>query len=106
MPDYKESVVAGQQSQHQRCYQIMINNPHDVAPSVRFDEELLLALPDGSKINRQVGGITVPFDQLKSIPIRNPATWELTGQSITFGEVYAILASAYWQAALERDDVE
>lgn len=103
MPDYKESSFTGKQSQHQRCYKITINNPFDAEPSVRFDEETLLILPDGSKINKQLGGITVPFDPKKSIEIRNPATWELMGQKITFGEVYAILASAYWQAALERD---
>ena len=105
MPDYKEATVTGQQSQHQRCYQITISNPFDNAPSVRFDEETLLTLPDESKINKQIGGITVPFDPMKIIPVRNPATWELTGQTITFGEVYAVLASAYWQAALERDGV-
>ena len=105
MPDYKESTVVGQQNQHQRCYQIIISNPFDNAPSVRFDEETLVILPDGSKINKQIGGITVPFDPLKSVSIRNPATWELTGQTLTFGEVYAILASAYWQAALDRDGV-
>ncbi len=103
MTDYKESSVTGQQSQHQRCYQIIVNNPYDSAPNVRFDEELLLTLPDGTKLNRHVGGMTVQFDPEKSVPIRNPLTWELTGQSMTMGEIYDVLASAYWQAALERD---
>ena len=103
MADYKESTVTGRQSQHQRCYQITVSNPYDSVPSVRFDEEILLNLPDGSKINKQIGGITVQFEPDKVISVRNPATWDLTGQNVTFGQVYAILASAYWQAALERD---
>jgi hypothetical protein len=103
MTDYKESLVTGQQSQHQRCYQIVVNNPYDSVPNVRFDEELLLTLPDGTKLNRHVGGMTTQFDPSKSVAIRNPLTWELTGQSMTMGEIYAVLASAYWQAALERD---
>ena len=103
MTDYKESLVTGQQSQHQRCYQIIVSNPYDSAPTVRFDEELLVTLPDGTKLNRHIGGMTVPFDPAKSVAIRNPLTWELTGQSMTMGEINAVLASAYWQAALERD---
>jgi hypothetical protein len=99
--DYKEATVTGQS--WQRCNQIVIENPRHATPVVRFDEERVLVLQTGSEVRTPVGTLTLPFDADKTIPLRNPATGELTGNTTTYGEAYALLYSAYLAAATERD---
>jgi hypothetical protein len=104
MPDYKESVIDG--LTWQRCSQIVVDNPRDGAPSVRFDEEEILALADGREVRRALGTLTQPFDPAQEIPLRNPATSELTGEIATYGAAYALLYSAYMAAAEARDTAQ
>lgn len=101
MPDYNESTVSG----HiwQRCHQVVIDNPRNGVPSVRFDEERVLALNGGAEVLQPAGTLAVPFDPATVIPLRDPATGELTGETTTYGDAYALLYSAYMAAALERD---
>jgi len=101
MSDYRESAVTG--TTWQRCCQIVIDNPRQGVPTVRFDEESVLALTDGTEVRRPMGAMAVPFDPAKEIALRNPATGALTGMSMNYAEVYAVLYSAYLAAALERD---
>lgn len=101
MPDYKESTVAG--TTWQRCCQIVIDNTRGAAPSVRFDEEEVLALADGREIKRALGALALPFDPARSIPLRDPVTGALTGGATTYGAAYALLYSAYMAAAEARD---
>ena len=108
MTDYNEQSIPGTLTRYQRCHTITIQNPHGPdlsAKNVRFDEEIIKTLPDGEVIKSapEKGGITKEFNPATVIELRNPATWELTGDTVTMGEIYAILASAYWQFALERD---
>ena len=106
MADYQETSVSGQMSQYTRCHSIQIQNPRGgdtTALNVRFDEETVKTLPDGEVITAPGQGLTVPFDAAGVIALRNPATWAPTGDTITVPEVYAILASAYWHYAIERD---
>lgn len=100
MADYNEQTVTGRS--WQRCHQITIANPHQATPSVTFFEEVLTLI--GEKAIRTSSlALSVPFDPTKQIAMRNTETGEPTGSTITMGEVYAILYSAYFQFALERD---
>lgn len=101
MSDYRESAVTG--TAWQRCCQIVIENQRTAVPTVRFDEESVLALADGSEIRRPVGALALPFDPAKPIPLRDPTTGELTGDTSSYGAAYVLLYSAYLAAALERD---
>lgn len=103
MADYNESTVAGQT--WQRAYQIVIENTRGSAPVIRFDEERVIALEDGTEVRKPLGNLAVSFDPTASIPLLNPLTGEPTGGTITHGEVYAILYSAYIASALARDAV-
>ena len=108
MADYNESVIPGTMTSWQRCHSIQIQNPYNdaAAVNVRFDEEVVKVLPDGEviKSSPQNGGITKEFDPSVVIQLRDPETWELTGESTTMGALMAIIGSAYWQFALERDN--
>lgn len=101
MSDYKESTVGG--ITWQRCCQIVIDNTRGVVPSIRFDEEEVLALADGREIKRSLGTLAMPFDPAQEIPLRNPVTGDLTGDVATYGMAYALLYSAYMAAAEARD---
>ena len=108
MADYNESVIPGTMTSWQRCHSIQIQNPYNdaAAVNVRFDEEVVKVLPDGEviKSSPQNGGITKEFDPSVVIQLRDPTTWELTGESTTMGALMAAIGSAYWQFALERDN--
>lgn len=108
MADYNESVIPGTLTSWQRCHSTQIQNPYNDASAVnvRFDEEIVKVLPDGEVIKSapQNGGITKEFDPSVVIQLRDPETWELTGESTTMGAIMAAIGSAYWQFALERDN--
>lgn len=101
MPDYNESQVAGHV--WQRAHQIVIDNVRGTPPTIRFDEERVVAFEDGTEIRNPLGSLVVPFDPAKQVPLLNPLTGEPTSTSISHGEVYAIIYSAYIAAASERD---
>jgi len=107
MATYKESIVSGSLTSWQRCNKITIENPYNdpSAVNVQFEEEVVKVLPDGEVFRNSCGIMTKVFDPGKIIQIRNPMDWELTGQSITLGEVMALVGSVYWQYALERDQL-
>ena len=101
MSDYKETTVSG--SSWQRCHQIVIDNPRGGVPTVRFDEEEVLALAD-QEIKRPMGQLALPFDPARTFVLRNPVTGEVIPDAAsTYGDVYVLLYSAYMAAALERD---
>jgi len=101
MPDYKESQISG--TSWQRCRAIRINNPYGAMPSIAFDEERRFAIGDRT-IGETTGGIIKDFDNpAQTFPLFNPATGEPTGQTMTYGEVYAVLWSLYMGLAAERD---
>lgn len=101
MSTYVESTVSGQV--WTRCNQIAIDNRRGQVPTVRFEEERVVTLDSGDEMRKPAAGITLEFDPARQIPLRDPRTGELTGQSTSYGEVYAILYSAYIAAAQERD---
>lgn len=100
MPDYKETSVAGRS--WQRCHQVVIENSRSAPPTLRFDEESIVAL-GGGEVRTPAGVLTIDFDPSREIPLRDPQTGEPTGAVMTYAEAYAVLYSAYLDAALERD---
>lgn len=100
MSNYKESQVTG--PTWQRCHQIVIDNARGAPPSVRFDEEAVIAL-SGQEVRTPSGQIALSFDPAREIALRNPETGEPTGDVTTYAAVYVLLYSAYLGAALERD---
>lgn len=109
MADYKEETITGQMTQYTRCHNITIQNPRGNDPTslnARFDEEIVKTLPDGTVITESGKGITAEFDPTEVIEVRDTTTWETTGTTLTVGELYVLLASAYWHYALKRDNAE
>lgn len=102
MSNYAYTNVIGQV--WQRCSQIVIDNPRHAVPTVRFEEERIVSLNSGDELRKPASGITQDFDPALAVPLRNPVTGELTGASITYADVYAILYSAYIAAATARDE--
>jgi hypothetical protein len=102
MPNYKEAERTA--ITWQRCCKIVIDNPLDQQPGVRFDEESVFDPGDGPAIKRPLDGISLPFDPAKAFPLRNPGTGDLIpGAASTYGDAYVLLYSAYIAAAIERD---
>ena len=101
MPDYREDTVIGYS--WQRCCQIVIDNTRGATPTVRFDEQRVIAMGDAGEVRTPVGTLAVEFDPSHVIPLRDPRTGELTGETTTYGAAYALLYSAYLDAALARD---
>ena len=102
MADYRSDTITG--SKWTRAREILIQNPHAGDKSVTFVEEEVTQLSDGTAINKPLGVITTIFnDPSTVVNLRSPITNELVGATITHGEIYAILHSAYMDAAVARD---
>ena len=99
--NYSEQSIAGMA--WQRCYQVVIDNPRGSTPSVRFDEERIVSIDAAPELRTALDSVVVPFDPARLIPLRDPASGELTGASVSYAEAYALLYSAYLDAALARD---
>ena len=56
-----------------------------------------------AEVRTPAGALTVEFDPAREIALRDPQTGKPTGAVMTYAEVYAVLYSAYLDAALERD---
>jgi len=81
----------------------VIDNRRGGVPTVRFDEETVVALDGSAEVRSPAGALTVDFDPARTIALRDPLTGELTGETTTYAAVYALLYSAYLDAAVERD---
>jgi hypothetical protein len=101
MADYKETDVSG--VAWQRAYQILILNPLDQLPTVRYDEEQVITLNDG-QIKQPVSTLGYTVDPLGIIELRDPETLELTGETIPVGTVHQALFSDYLNRAEIRDN--
>lgn len=112
MANYKQEVVAG--SKWRRCRQIIIDNNFGTTPRLVFQEQDVVDFGGGQYVFKEVHPssavvpypLTTTFDANTTIEIYNPLTGEKTGQTMTHGEVYAILYSAYMNAAISRDNAE
>lgn len=100
MPEYKQTNVSGEA--WQRCHQVVIENPLNARPLIRFDEERVAVAP-GAPGRVPLGSLSAPFDPDAEIPLRDPQTNALTGKAITHADLYTALYSAYMQQADARD---
>ena len=101
MPDYHASTVSG--SRWRRWRRIVIENPRDALPSALIAEEEVVVLSPDDVVERHTDTLSLVIDPAAVIPLRDPLTWELTGATLTMGELYAALGSVCWKAALDRD---
>ncbi|ALO46566.1 hypothetical protein [Pseudohongiella spirulinae] len=101
MSNYNEQSVTG--TEWTRCKRIVISNPLAAQPEIRYDEETVLTTSAGQTLKSAQGYLTVPFDPSAVIDLYDPATGQPTGQTVTQGEIYALVYSAYLTAANARD---
>ena len=78
-----------------RCRAINVMNPVNEQATITFTEEKI-TLASGEVISAEIiSGFVVPFNPADIIPVINPQTGAATGGSISQGEIYAILYSAW-----------
>ena len=97
---YNASDVTGHE--YTRAYQVLIDHPIGKPPRATFFEERVLQT-QGPPRTHAVGSLDVPYDPDAQIEVRNPMTGDLTGQSVSMGELHALLFSAYFHFATVRD---
>ncbi len=102
MADYKETTLEG--TAYTRCDSVLLSNPKDGLPGVAFHEQRYYNL-DGEVVVRDMGSLPVSYDPAGVIQLRNPATGELVGQTMSHDVLYAAMYSLYIQSALARDAV-
>lgn len=105
-PDYRQSDVTGQK--WRRSCHGEFDNAHGRVPWIRFDWEDRIALADGTTLGTPAAGSTLRhFDTPSAVlALRNPETGAPTGQTITHGELYAILWSLAMESAALQDAAE
>jgi hypothetical protein len=105
MADYKESAISA--VRHVRTNRINIENELGAYPIITFAEEEVYTLSEKEVIKRPVGSLSMLLNNPKEmIELRDPSTWELTGEAIPMMLVYQALGSAYINMALQRDKRE
>lgn len=104
MTNYNESQITG--SKWTRCNTVHINNQYGTTPTIIFGEEEVVDIGETYPVIRKTSSeVHASFDaQNGVIPLRNPTTNELTGESISHIELYTILYSLYIDKALLRDN--
>lgn len=101
MADYKETDVSG--VAWQRAQVIIIGNQYQQPQTVTYQEEVLINLNDGT-VQQPVGSLSYTIDPMGEIELRDPATLELTGESIPVALIHQALFSDYINRAMARDD--
>lgn len=100
MPNYQETPVTG--TKWQRCHQVVLNNPYNGQRSIEMMEQSVVTL-DGGSFAQTVPGMKFDFNPADLIQLRDPATGDLTGATMSMGEMYVAVWSLYLQKAAERD---
>jgi len=101
-PDYRQSNVTGQK--WRRSCHGEFDNAFGRTPWIRYDWEDRVALGDGTTIATPAGSTLREFnDPAAVLALRDPQTGALTGQTITHGELYAILWSLAMESAALQD---
>lgn len=88
-----------------RTKRIIIENPVDATPMLKFAEEQVI---DGGTgyVKQDIGTINIPMDRdrlFDAFPLIDNITGEPVGTTMTFGEVYSIIYSVYLHFAKQRD---
>ena len=101
MTEYAEQRTTG--VEWTRCFQVVVDNRFGVAPRATFFEQRVLQPDSGPVRVSAVGQIEMPYDPAVVIALRDSATGEETGETITGADLYQMIYSAYLHAALARD---
>lgn len=103
--NYQYTTVTGES--WLRAKRIVIDNPLNVIPSIKFVEERVVNIEGGEQYFRDQGVLEVvatESNMANEIPLLDPETGESTGQVVTYGEAYNLLKSAYIHFADLRDN--
>lgn len=100
MPNYKEEEVVGQA--WQRCYELVVQNPYQGTPTIRFLEESVVAV-GGRSITTMADTCSTVYNANQEFDILDPKTGEPTGQKLTHKDLYNYLYSLYIKTATDRD---
>lgn len=104
MPLYQEETLDGV-TKYRRALAISCANPANAAPSIAFQEEDLVVMPDGARFSKFAGSINVEMsDPDLEMPLVNPLTGESLGATFTAQQLYLMLGSAYLYFASLRDN--
>jgi hypothetical protein len=101
---YKEQ--SGTATQYTRAHAITINNPYEGTPSINFQEESIITLPDGAVLHNSTWSpynMGIMYDPAGIIELINPETDAPLGAQVTHQELMVTLYSLYRKLALERD---
>lgn len=104
MANYRETGVRGES--WVRAKRIVIDNPLEGIPNVKFIEEKVINLTD-ERYFKTIGSMEAPASEdimHEEIPLIDPVTSLPTEKSITYGEAYNVLKSAYLHFAELRDN--
>ena len=101
MANYHESQITG--TKYTRAFRAEFENQLHQTPSVRFHEEDVAVLSDGSAFKTPGGSVDKAMtDPLESFPIID-AEGNDTGRTATLGDVQELVVSLYYHLALQRD---
>jgi hypothetical protein len=78
-----------------RCPQVVIDNRLGHAPTVTFHRERIIGLDGGATITQPMSPRDVSYDAAAVVPVLNPMTGEPTGQTVTQGDLYALIYSVF-----------
>lgn len=105
MSNYKQTTVAGES--WVQAKRIVIENPLSEDNTVKFIEEKVVVLEDGT-VTTPYGVLNISVDNnnnimTEEIEILDPISNEPTGTFISYGELHAIIFSTYMKLVNERD---
>ena len=101
MANYKETALTG--AAWTRCCEIHIANPYNATPIITFKEQRIAELSDGQLVTVRGENIVAEFDPAMVIPVLSPLDGSATGATVAYGDIYALLYSAYMAQAQARD---
>lgn len=89
-----------------RCHQVVIDNRLGHAPTIAFHRERIIGLADDATVTQPMSPREVAFDPAAVVPVLNPETGEPTGQTVTQGDLYALIYSVFVFAETPPADTE
>jgi hypothetical protein len=89
-----------------RCPQVIIDNRLGATPSVTFHRESVIGIEGGSVMRQPMSPREIALDPASVVQILNPETGEATGQTVTHGEIYALIYSVFVAAETPPSEPE
>jgi hypothetical protein len=78
-----------------RANQIHISNELDQLPTITWTIEKAIEI-SGETVTKHMQDLMLVFDPAEKFDVRNPADGKLLGYTLTKGELYAMIYSAFW----------